>query len=98
MIIFIFCITAFVYFFSAYQDGQNPVNMFIFERLKIEDGNIAGYNRTTFIFEEYFKKFVHSWDVITGIGPKSLSNMYGAFGKGIAGLKVFIVMNGIIGI
>ncbi|MCX7986267.1 MAG: hypothetical protein N2662_04960 [Bacteroidales bacterium] len=97
-IIFSTVIVAFVVFFINFQDGQNPVNLLIFERLKFEDGNIAGYNRTTFIFDEFYKRFTHSLDVILGMGPKAFASIYGAFGKGTAGLKVFIVMHGILGL
>ncbi|MGC8823781.1 MAG: hypothetical protein ACP5PZ_04190 [Bacteroidales bacterium] len=91
-------ISVFVVFFKTYQSGQNPVNMLILERLKFEDNGIAGNNRTTFIFDEYFNKIVHSSDIITGIGAKAFASMYGVFGRGVAGIKVFMVMHGILGV
>ena len=87
---------SFIVFFMNYNDGNNPVKILIFDRLRVEDGDIAGNNRTTFLFKDYFKSFIHKPEVIWGIGSKKYATM--TWGGGTAGIKVFIVMHGIIGL
>jgi len=87
---------SFIVFFMNYNDGNNPVKILIFDRLRVEDGDIAGNNRTPFLFDDYFKNFIHKPEVIWGIGSKKYATM--TWGKGTAGIKVFIVMHGIIGL
>ena len=84
-----------IYSFSNnYKNGENLVNLFVFERLQIDNGKLAGDNRNSEDLDVYFKKFVNSADFSTGLGKEKYIELY--LGSN-AGYKVFILQYGIIG-
>lgn len=69
-----------------YQDGDNMFNSLIVMRLEMDDGDVAGNNRTTDDFDAEFDSFLNSSDVLLG------RDMDGTPGN--SGYKVFIYENG----
>lgn len=61
----------FNWFFTKLNDGHNPVNQFIIERIKFDEarGTISGYNRTGEEFDNWFQNdFLKSTDFLLGSG------------------------------
>lgn len=83
-------------FFSSLNNGDNVFNKLIIERLKIEDGDIAGNNRFSSDLDSYFEMFIKSNDKYLGIGGSKYYNII--WDAGNAGYKVFIIQHGFIGI
>lgn len=71
-----------------YQNGDNMFNSLIVMRLEMEDGEVAGNNRTTGDFDAEYDNFINSSDVLFG------RDMYDSFGN--SGYKVFIYENGLV--
>lgn len=85
----------------AYNAGDNALNNAIVARLEMDDdGNIAGSNRTSGSFDRAYEKFLHSDNILLGVGTD-------AFGKredgsdnitlGCASYKRYFFLRGIIG-
>jgi hypothetical protein len=96
----IFLISAFLItfylFFSSYNNGNNVINKYIFERLEYDEekGTITGYNRTAEEFEKWFStEFLKSDNVLFGI---NLKNIFGETTN--VGWKVYMVNYGLIGL
>lgn len=69
-----------------YNRGNNLFNMFILERLEInDDGKLAGDNRVTDEFDDEFDDFMSSGDILFG---REYSNE--KYGFGNSGYRVFI--------
>ena len=81
-------------FFSTYDKGENVINIFIFERLQTDNGKIAGDNRFSEEMDIYYKRFVNTDEIISGIGLDRFSKTSMVDS---AGYKGFIVTYGIIG-
>lgn len=82
-------------FFKNYNNGENPVNSLIIDRLTLEDGNLKGDNRTNDNFNYYFDTHIGD-NILVGLG-----NFYVAgldFEAGVAGVKVYLLTYGIIGL
>ena len=73
----------------SYNDGDNMFYNLIVMRMEIDDGDLAGNNRTTDFFDAEYKSFLNSSDIWFG------RDMDGSFGN--SGYKVFIYENGFIG-
>ena len=75
-----------------YNRGNNLFNMFILERLEInDDGKLAGDNRVTDEFDDEFDDFMSSGDILFG---REYSNE--KYGFGNSGYRVFIYDYGIV--
>ena len=78
-----------------YNHGDNPVNTLILARLEIEDGQLAGYNRTTKELDYYIEHgFLQNDKYLFGHGSE-FSKM--DWGNGVAGYKAYIVEHGYVG-
>ncbi len=73
-----------------YNDGDNLIHNLIVMRLEIEDGELAGNNRTTDCFDSEYQRYWQSSDIFFG----RITD--GSFGN--SGYKVFIYENGIVGL
>lgn len=73
-----------------YNDGDNLLHNLIVLRMEIEDGELAGNNRTTLDFDKEFDSYLDSNDIWTGRILKD--------DVGNSGYKVFIYRNGIVGV
>lgn len=94
LIIWIGFIFAGYLYFTKSNNGNNPINISIIERLFIQDGDIVGNNRYSSIMDNYFDNFMKSDDIYTGVG----TGKYQILKLGAnAGYKVFIFQYGIIG-
>lgn len=83
----------------AWEKEDNVVNEYILSRLVYEDGKLSGDNRTSEDFDDYFsKKIMTSSDCLIGIGPKTFQTKLSFSGSGNSSYKVFIVMDGIVGL
>lgn len=71
-----------------YNDGENMINQLIVLRLEVDDGEMAGNNRTTEGFDAEYESFLNSSDILVG------REMDGSFGN--SGYKVFLYENGLI--
>ena len=83
---------------SEYNQGNNYLNDKIFLRLAFEDGEMAGSNRTTSIFDIYYDKYLKSSDALLGVGreayeTKAATNIV----NGCAGYKRFFYLRGWVG-
>lgn len=84
-----------VVFFVNYNKGDNPVNNLIFARLEINDGKLAGDDRTTESLDIYLATtFLKSGKCLFGLGS-SFTKM--DWGHGVAGYKVYLIRNGFVG-
>ena len=61
---------ALYFYFSTLNNGNNVINNLIIHRLKIEDGDIAGNNRSSEDLNIYFEQFMKKDDSFWGIGPE----------------------------
>ena len=73
-----------------YNDGDNLVNNLIVLRMEVEDGEMAGNNRTSEDFDADFDNFMQSSDILFG---RDRQEMFGD-----SGYKVFIYDNGFVGL
>ena len=83
---------------SVYNQGENYLNNKIFLRLVFEDGEMAGSNRTTSIFDAYYERYLNSSETLFGVGreayeTKAATNIV----NGCAGYKRFFYLRGWIG-
>lgn len=76
-----------------YNQGDNFINKYIFERLVFEDGKMAGDNRVSHGFKKDYERFMDSNKV--WFGTKYDQNRYEG---GNAGYRVYIYQNGLIGL
>lgn len=76
-----------------YNQGDNFVNKYIFERLVFKDGEMAGDNRVSHGFKKDYERFMESNKV--WLGTKYDQNRYEG---GNAGYRVYIYQNGLIGL
>jgi hypothetical protein len=92
----LFVVVCGYFFFANYNNGNNIVNEQIISRLKYDDsqGDIVGDNRVTGKLSSYYNVFIDSDEAWYGIGLDRFNGMH--FGPS-AGIKVFVVQNGIIG-
>ncbi len=74
----------------VYNGGDNLVHDLILARLEIDDGELAGNNRTTVDFDQEFSSFLNSNDIWFG---RELADDLGN-----SGYKVFFYRNGIFGL
>ena len=84
-------------FFSNYNQGENPVNELILERLFVDDsGNLAGYNRTDEAFDRWFAQdFVYGLDVVFGNHQRYLDLFAGDIN---VGWKYYVANFGLVGL
>lgn len=73
-----------------YNDGDNLVNNLIVLRMEMEDGEMAGNNRTSESFDADFDNYIQSSDILFG---RDRQEMFGD-----SGYKVFIYDNGFVGL
>jgi len=84
-----------IYLFAlSYNDGNNIINEYIFERLRFENGDIIGNDRFSESLDLYYSKFITQNDLYSGIG--TINYMQENLGAN-AGYKVFIIQHGLIG-
>lgn len=89
------------YFISVgYNKGENIINEKIVSRLEIVDGELAGNNRTSSLFDSYYENWLKKGNLFTGYGRdaygdgKSKTNIL----WGCASYKRFFFVNGILGV
>lgn len=84
---------------DLWNNGNNPVNEKIIERLRYDDERmIRGNNRNLYSTELYFIKMVNDGSFIWGIGAEKYRDLQQKKIVGGAGLTVFLISNGIIGL
>lgn len=94
------CFTAiFVFIGLTYNSGDNIVNEKILSRLVFEDGQLAGDNRTSMLFDSYYDEWLEKGDIVWGYGRKA----YGYDGStnillGCASFKRFFFIQGFVGV
>lgn len=71
-----------------YNDGDNMLNALIVMRLEVDDGEVAGNNRTTEEFDAEYESYLNSSDIFFG------RDMVQSFGN--SGYKVFIYEYGFV--
>ena len=74
----------------VYNQGDNLIHNLILLRLEVNDGELAGNNRTTEGFDAEFENYINSGEIIFG---RHKDNVFGD-----SGYKVFVYSNGIIGV
>ncbi|WP_353123685.1 hypothetical protein [Dysgonomonas capnocytophagoides] len=80
-----------------YNEGDNPVNYLIFNRLEVdEDGDIVGNNRFSGSLESYYDSFIKTDKKYFGLGNVTYLNLFWEGGN--AGYKVFILQYGFVGV
>lgn len=83
---------------STYNRGNNYLNDKIFLRLVFEDGEMAGSNRTTSLFDSYYERFLNSSEPLTGVGRKAYETRAATnIVNGCAGYKRFFYLRGWVG-
>lgn len=75
----------------TYNDGNNLVHDLIMLRLEVDDGEIAGDNRVTDVFQADFDNYIESSDIIFG-------RKFEVVEFGNAGYRVFFYDHGLVGI
>ena len=79
---------------QIWNEGQNPVNVLIFQRLEFDENKgIKGNNRTVRQTDQYFDQGLKKGWIITGVGANTEA---GSKIRG-AGFKIYLLRNGIIG-
>lgn len=79
---------------QIWNEGQNPVNVLIFQRLEFDENKgIKGNNRTVRQTDKYFDQGLKKGWIITGVGANTEA---GSKIRG-AGFKIYLLRNGIIG-
>lgn len=80
-----------------YNEGDNPVNYLIFNRLEVdEDGDIVGNNRFSGSLESYYDSFIKTDKKYFGLGNVTYLNLFWKGGN--AGYKVFVLQYGFVGV
>lgn len=75
--------------------NSNIFSELILDRLRMEDGQIIGYNRTNALFDDVYDSFIKSGDI--WMGQASSTTLEDLFkGHGNAGYQLFIFMEGMI--
>lgn len=94
---FIFLIL-YVFVTEIWNNGDNPINSTIFERLEYdEEKGISGNNRNFNYTEIYFSKMCDDMSIVWGIGFDGFMKGMDEGKIGGAGLMVFLMQYGIIG-
>ena len=102
---YIMMLTAFLisyFIFSNYNNGDNIVNEFFFERLQYDkDKGIKGNNRSLGELDFYYSKFYESGEIWLGVPQSIINNINGKTtgrddGIAGAGYKVFFINYGIV--
>jgi len=73
--------------------NREILDRFIFDRLYVDDGNIAGDNRTSAVFDHEWSKLLGTSEVIFGKGK----GQHTVFGEGVSSWKTLVYNGGIIG-
>ena len=95
LIFWVMFLFLFYSFFSTYNNGDNVINNFIFERLDTNDPNeIVKNNRFSEDMDIYFPRFINSQDLTFGVGEIRYQKLL--LGSN-AGYKVFLIVNGVFG-
>lgn len=93
--IVVVCLSGIFIFSKNYKEGDNILNVLILERLQGDgEGGIAGNNRSTAAFKDWFKRdFVRSSSLLLGT-EQSLNYM--SEGSGSVGVDAFVARFGLI--
>lgn len=84
---------------NFWNNGDNPVNEKIIERLQYDEKKgISGNNRNQFQTEIFFNKMVEDGSIIYGIGNRKFIEFYEKEIIGGAGITIYLIINGIIGL
>lgn len=84
------------FYFTQFEDDDNPLNMFVFSRLEYdEDKGIAGNNRTSSFFDRKFNSIMQTSDKYLGIHNRLTQSSDWTYN--CSGYKKFIVHRGIVG-
>lgn len=83
----------------TYNNGDNIINEKILSRLVFEDGQLAGDNRTSMLFDSYYDEWLKKGNIIWGYGREA----YGYDGStnillGCASFKRFFFIQGLMGV
>ena len=81
-----------------YNGGDNIINEKILERLVIKDGHMAGDNRTTSSFDDYYKSWLENGNLFWGYGSKIYFSDTTTVLHGTSSYKSFFFVNGIVGV
>lgn len=89
----LYCVT------NLWNNGNNPVNEKIVERLYFdEEKGISGNNRNLYATELYFAKMIEDGRIIWGLGNEQYKILQEKKIIGGAGVTVYLIYNGIIGL
>ena len=84
---------------NLWNNGDNPVNQKIVERLYYdEEKGISGNNRNLYSTELYFAKMIGDGRIIWGLGNEQYTFLQKKKIIGGAGVTVYLIYNGIIGL
>lgn len=84
---------------NLWNNGDNPVNEKIVERLSFdEEKGISGNNRNLYATETYFEKMVEDGSIVWGLGNEQSQILQERKVIGGAGITLYLIYNGIIGI
>lgn len=90
-----------IYYSSTelWNQGDNPINEKIIERLQYDDEKgISGNNRNLYSTDLYFAKMVKDGSIVLGLGNKQNNELLEKKKIGGAGITVYLIYNGIIGL
>ena len=88
-----------VFVTSIWNDGNNPVKYLIYDRLEYdEDKGVVGNNRSQLDTDRYFDKMCSSGIILIGKGNSYFREMYEKGHIGGAGIKLFLIQYGYIGL
>lgn len=93
------CILALIaLFFANYKGGENPINQKILMRLVFENGEMAGSNRTSRLFDLQYERYIHSSDSILGKGREAMeTHSTTSILNGCASWKRYFFLRGYVG-
>ena len=97
----LFLMLMFVVVGMTYNGGDNIIQEQILERLVIEDdGQLSGDNRTTYMFDYYYNKWLKNGNLLIGYGSEAYGNGSPTANllHGTASYKRFFFINGIAGV
>lgn len=84
-----------MYLYKINQDSI--ISQMIFSRLEFDEENgFSGNNRNSWDFMNLYNKFIHSNDIILGIGSKKFSSL--TFVGGNSSYRNFVLQNGLVGV
>lgn len=84
---------------KLWSNGNNIANLFIYERLAFdEEKGIAGNNRVQYNTEKYYQMMIDDASIMTGKGNSYYREMYNRQEIGGAGIKIFLIQYGLIGL